>query len=97
MISSETLAVQVDVAEWGWLRPHLERGGLVLVAADLDLAEVGARMAADDAQYLQGLISAGKVGKPSAAQVADWDTRTGKQFRMLVISPWVLVQESGIH
>ena len=36
----EELALQVDVAEWGWLRPHGERGGLIVVSALLDLAEV---------------------------------------------------------
>ena len=54
----EELALNIDEAEWQWLKPHLERGALITVAAALDLAEAGERIAADDAQLWQHWIAA---------------------------------------
>ncbi len=36
MTSREELASSIAEAEWEWLRAHLERGGLIVVARDLD-------------------------------------------------------------
>lgn len=92
----EELALSVDEAEWQWLKPHLERGSLITVAAVLDLAEAGERIAADDAKLIGEWIANGKVGKPTAEQIAAWDATPKKKFLMLVISPYVLIQELGI-
>ena len=89
----EELALQVDVAEWGWLRPHGERGGLIVVSALLDLAEVGARVAADDVAAIESWIATGDLGKPTAAQREAWDAAPDRRFRTLVVSPYVLIQE----
>ena len=43
----EELTLAVDEAVWGLLRAHLERGGLIVVARDLDIVEVGVKLAAD--------------------------------------------------
>jgi hypothetical protein len=93
----EELALTIDMAEWGWLRAHLERDGLILVAADLDLAEAGWRIASDDTAAISGWIESGKIGKPSAAQVAAWDADKGKQFQMLIISPYILMQDKALN
>ena len=89
----EELALQVDVAEWGWLRPHGERGGLIVVAGRLDLAEVGERVAADDAAAVQGWLVDGGIRKPAAAELEAWNAASDRRFRMLVVSPYVLIQE----
>jgi hypothetical protein len=92
----EELALQVDETEWEWLRPHLERDVLILVSQDLDLAEVGAKVAGDDAAAISAWIEKRKVGKPSAKQILDWDMAKGKKFLMLVVSPYVLVKEKEV-
>lgn len=89
----EELARQVDVAEWGWLRGHLERGGLIVVAPDLDLAEVGERIADDDTAVVGGWIEAGKLTKPSTDQINLWDTNSSVRFSTLIISPYILMKE----
>lgn len=91
--SKEELALNIDVAEWGWLRAHLERDTLILVADDVDLAEAGWRIAADDTAIIQGWIQSGRIGKPSADQIIQWDADKSHQFQMLIISPYVLIQE----
>ena len=60
--SREELALQVAEAEWQWLKPHLERGSLITVAAALDLAEAGERIAADDVQQVGEWISSSRIG-----------------------------------
>lgn len=92
----EELALAVDEAQWQWLKPHLERGALITVSAGLDLAEAGERISADDMATVGGWIESGKVGKPTLAQIAAWEEEPAKKFLMLVISPYVLIQEIGI-
>ncbi len=89
----EELALTVDEAEWGWLRAHLERGGLIVVAQELDIVDVGVTIAADDATAINGWIVAGKLTKPSAGEIAAWDGDRRKKFLSLIVSPYVLIQE----
>jgi hypothetical protein len=94
MISSkEELALSVDEAEWGWLRAHLERGGLILVDDSLDLADAAIKVAEDDAAAIEQWVRAGRIGKPSESQIHHWDSDHHKKFAMLVVSPFVLIQE----
>jgi len=95
MNTKEELALNIDEAQWQWLKPHLERGALITIAAALDLAEAGERIAADDTVTLTAWISAGKVGRPTAEEIAEWDDEPGKKFLTLIISPYVLIQELG--
>ena len=89
----EEMALAVDEAEWDWLRAHLGRGGLVLLAQDLDIVDVGLNIAADDTAAISGWIAAGKLAKPSAGEVAAWDGSRSKRFLSLIVSPYVLIQE----
>jgi len=92
-ITREELAVQVDVAQWSWLRAHLERGGLIVVNRGLDLVEVGASIASDDTAVVGDWIQTGLLAKPSAEQISAWDANEEISFSALIISPYVLIQE----
>lgn len=92
--TKEELALSIDEAPWDLLRAHLERGGLIVAARELDLAEAGKKLADDDAAAIGGWIESGKLTKPSAGQIAAWDAASGKTFNMLIISPYVLIQET---
>jgi len=91
--SQEELALQVDVAQWQWLRSHAERGALILVDGMLELADVGASLAADDRGRVQGWLASSLIAKPTAAQLDLWNSHPEKYFTMLVISPFVLIQD----
>jgi hypothetical protein len=95
MKTREELAIQIDEAEWQWLKPHMERGALITVAAALDLVETGERIAADDTETLTAWIAAGKVGRPTAEEIEEWDREPGRKFLTLIISPFVLIQKIG--
>ena len=94
-VCQEELAPKIDVVEWIMLRPHLERGGVIVVDALLDLAEVGCGIAADEVKKIERWIASGLLGKPTAQQIECWDAQKGKPFLCLIVSPYVLVQEES--
>ena len=91
--AKEDLALTIDETEWNWLRPHLERGGLILVNDSLYLAEAALKVSQDDAATIEQWIKAGKIGKPSETQILHWNEEKQKKFSMLIVSPYVLIQE----
>ncbi len=93
--SKEELALTIDEAEWQWLRPHLERGTLILVAPDLDLAEAGYRIAEDNTPMVTQWIQSGKLGKPTTSQIETWNAAPSRRFQMLIVSPYILLKEEA--
>lgn len=89
----EELALTIDESEWGWLKPHNERGAIILVSIHLDLADVAYRVASDDSTAIGAWISDGCIGKPTEDQIALWEADRSKKFSMIIISPYVLIQE----
>lgn len=80
-------------ADWASLRAHLERGGLVVVDSSLDIIDVALKVADDDAATIGQWISNGVLTKPSAVQITHWDADKQKCFNMLIVSPYILIQE----
>jgi len=95
-VTQQELAAKIDVAEWFMLRAQLERGRIIVIDGLLDLAEVGAVVAADDVKVIERWIVSGLLGKPTAKQVEEWDAEKGKRFLCLIVSPYVLIQEEPI-
>lgn len=93
MPTREELALEIDEAEWSWLRAHLERGGLIVVNDRLNLADAALKVADDDIGAIQEWVDSGLIGKPSESQIRHWDEDKQKRFAMLIISPYVLIQE----
>jgi hypothetical protein len=89
----EELATQMIEADWGSLRAHLERGGLIVVAAGLDLLSVAEFVIGDDSSSIRRWIDGGKLAKPSESQIREWDAEPSRIFSMLITSPYVLIQE----
>ena len=89
----EELAHAVDEASWSLLRAHLERDGLIVVDPGLDLVETAVKVVEDDAAAIAEWIRGEKLGKPTAEQVAAWDTDRDKRFFCLIVSPYVLIRE----
>ena len=89
----EELRLSIDEAEWSWLHAHLERGGLILVSDSIDLTEVAVMIANDNTDVINEWVSVGKLGKPSHNQVNHWNAEKHKKFSMLIVSPFVLIQE----
>lgn len=86
---------QKDLAEVDWraLRIHLQRDALILVAAQLDLVDVACRVAEDDAAAVALWIENAQLTKPLSRQLQSWEEQLDKPFRMLIVAPYILVQE----
>ena len=93
-VTREELAGKIDLTDWFALRAHLERGGVIVVDNLLDLVEVAVAVAGDDVKRIEEWVSKGLVGKPSAQEIEQWDAEQGKEFLCLIVSPFVLVQET---
>lgn len=89
----EELAASLDEAEWEWLKPHVQRDSVVVVAPALDLVDVGVALASDNVSTVQHWLSEELIGKPSLDQRQSWDSDRTKRFTALIVQPFVLVQE----
>ena len=85
--------LEIEEAEWHWLRPHQERGAVIVVVPPLELAEAGRSVAADDTATVGQWIDAGLLRKPDAAQLEAWNAEPTRRLRLLIIQPYVLIQE----
>jgi hypothetical protein len=86
------LAESLDEAEWNWLAPHAQRDSVILVDTTLDLLDVGVAIANDDVTSVQHWIDEAMIGKPSPAQLSEWNLNQTQRFTALIIQPYVLVQ-----
>lgn len=84
-LESERLEV-----EWDALRPHLARGGLVLVASGLPLVKAALAVSLDLAPDVRGWLQDGQLRRLSEADTADWSDDA--RFAFLIVQPFVLIQ-----
>ncbi len=87
------LEESVDLADWAMIFPHTQRDGVVVVATQLSLVEVGVKLAEDDAATLTQWLEKSWVGKPSAVQLESWKEDPQRKFKILIVQPYVLIQE----
>lgn len=92
-MAEDKLKESIDVAEWPLLRQHAERDVVILVAARMDLAEVGRAVADDDTTRVQAWIDQGVIGKPSTQQLETWNAAPDTRFSVLILRPYVFIQE----
>ncbi len=86
------LAKMVDAALWEWLSPHAARAKVILVAAKLDLVDVGVALTEDNKQLVQSWIDDGWVRHPTSEELSAWNANQKKEFASLVVPPFVLVR-----
>ncbi|MEY4369456.1 MAG: hypothetical protein RL564_1406 [Pseudomonadota bacterium] len=98
MINENILAslrkeINEQTAQMRWI--ELERffasGSVIWVAGELDLIDVGARIAADDKDSTLGWMNAGLVKKVTDEQASSWHQRDAVLWTA-VVKPWILVQ-----
>ena len=86
------LNAETGKIEWAELERHFARGSVVKVDAALDLVEVAACMARDDAEAIRVWMSDGTVARATVTDARNWGERR-PLFWAVVAAPWVLVQE----
>ncbi len=88
-------SVKRDLAEVTWreLKIHLQRDAIIVFSAEIDLIEAAVAVADDDKNRVESWLAAGQLGKPTDQQLKNWETETDNLFRMLIVQPFILIQE----
>ena len=95
--NTESAPLGIELVAWHWLRPHQQRDALWVVAADLDLEAVGAALARDDAEAVRAWLADGSLCKPAQEQLDRWESDPLQPLSMLIVQPFVLVQERTLN
>jgi len=78
---------------WAELQRFFAQGRVLRVRGGLDLIEMAARMACDEAGALAPALESGDLARVSDEEARDWIGRDAEVWA-LVVKPWVLVQEA---
>ncbi len=85
------LETEAGTLAWPDLERHFARGVVIRVAMGLDLVDVAAAMARDDAMQVADWLHDGAIARASSEDARAWhECRT--TLRAVVVAPWVLVQ-----
>ena len=82
---------QTAQMHWTELERFFASGSMILVAAELDLIDVGARIAADDKHSVLSWMNAGLLKKVTDEQAGNWHAQDALLWTA-VVKPWILVQ-----
>ena len=85
------LAETLGEVLWSDLRAHAARDSVIIVAAELDLLDVGEALAANDVPTVNAWIDAGMLTKPSTADLARWPLDPHIRFLSVIVAPFVLI------
>ena len=83
----------IDKATWEWLEEHAQEGRLLIVAANLELVDVGLALAEDDISRVKEWLDDGWLYKPTDLQISHWQEQKDLEFESLIIQPFVLSRE----
>ena len=82
---------QTAQMRWSELERFFAGGNVISVAPELDLIDVGARIAADDKASVEEWMNAGLMYRTTDAQANDW-VASDTLLWAVVVKPWILVQ-----
>jgi hypothetical protein len=87
---------QTAQMHWKELERFFASGSVIWVAAQLDLIDVGARIAADDKDSVLSWMNAGLVKKVTDEQAGVWHAEDALLWTA-VVKPWILVQHERLQ
>lgn len=89
----DLLNAQTGRISWGELQRHFAAGVVLVVAGDLDLIDVAARIVEDNRTQVEEWMKSGRLIRADTAHARAWEAAQ-PQFWAVVAAPWVLVQET---
>lgn len=92
-ISLEDIQRQIDVCSWTLLTPHIENANLFVVADDADFADVSLAIAKDETDRVKGFLQKNLIFRLAPEVHYTWSQIPDKKFRMIILSPYLLIQE----
>ena len=94
-MSEQVESFKRDLAEvyWRELKIHLQRDAIITVSPVLDIIDVAVAIADDDKGAVEGWIANNQLGKPTGDQLKNWEEHQDKSFKMLIVQPFILIQD----
>ena len=86
--------LNLETAQLGWkeLERHFARGDVIRVAMGIDLIEAALLIAENNVAAVQTWLADGRIARADLHDAEDWHARQ-PMFWVVVVAPWVLVQE----
>jgi hypothetical protein len=84
---------QIDVCGWQIIQPHIEKANLFIVADELDFADVAFTIAQDNADKVRTMLSKNHIFRLEPELLYTWNQIPDKKFRLIVLAPYLLIQE----
>jgi len=88
---TKKLKNEIGTANWPLLKPHAERGVLLIIHPQLDLLEVAAQMAEDRTEMIRMWLDGGQIVRPTSEQMEIWETGDSI-FTCIIVQPFILIQ-----
>ena len=88
----DLLNAQTGRISWKELQRHFAAGMVLVVAADLDLIDVAARIVEDNRVQVEQWMAGGRLTRAETSHARAWE-EAQPEFWAVVAAPWVLVQE----
>ncbi|MDB4977612.1 MAG: hypothetical protein JWN48_5953 [Myxococcaceae bacterium] len=86
------LRSEVLPASWPELLYQFARGGLFLVASEVDLLDVAEAMANDDRPRIEQLLQTGALRRASDDDARVFQATPGVRLQFVIVQPWVVAQ-----
>lgn len=86
------LNLETAQLQWSELERHFARGSVIKVATGTDLIDAALHIAENNAATVQGWLADGSMARAEMSDAEDWHARQ-PHFWVVVVAPWVLVQE----
>jgi hypothetical protein len=89
----EKLEEDLATAPWSEIKPHYQRGAVVVVAPAQSLVAVGVAFHDDHKEQVESWLSDGTIYKCSDSQAQEFEnSETEPSFEYLILQPFVLIK-----
>ena len=93
MSIKEKLESDLASAKWSEIKPHHQRGAVILVSPEQSLVSVGVAFHEDHKEQVEEWLSKGTITKCSESQAQTYDeTDPEPSFEYLILQPFVLIK-----
>jgi hypothetical protein len=89
----QEIASQIDTCTWELLEPHVDKAQIFLIGQELEFLEVALAIYENNVEFVDELITSEQIIRPTPEKIIMWQEIPEKQFRMIVLRPFLLIQE----
>jgi len=92
-LEKQKLNLETGLIQWAELQRYFAKGVLIDIDESLDLVVVAQQFVNDNKSQIEKWIAMGKINRANDHHAKKWQ-KEKTQFWAIVVTPWVLVQET---